>query len=127
MAAALHYMAAEGWVHLDLKPDNIVMGLPPRIIDLSLARTVAQAALVRDHIGTNAYMPPEQCLPDGDIGPAADVWGLGATLYAAVDRPAAVPQAGRRVNPTATPSCASRSSPRSRGPGRCRCLATSPS
>ena len=84
MAAALHYMAAEGWVHLDLKPDNIVMGLPPRIIDLSLARTVAQAALVRDHIGTNAYMPPEQCLPDGDIGPAADVWGLGATLYAAV-------------------------------------------
>ena len=84
MAAALHYMAAEGWVHLDVKPDNIVMGVPPRVIDLSLARTVEHAARVRDHIGTNAFMAPEQCVPDGDIGPAADVWGLGATLYYAV-------------------------------------------
>ena len=84
MAAALHYMAAEGWVHLDLKPDNIVMGIPPRVIDLSLARTLERAARVNDHIGTNAYMPPEQCLPDGDIGPPSDVWGLGATLYHAV-------------------------------------------
>ena len=84
LAAALHYMAAEGWVHLDLKPDNIVMGAPPRVIDLSLARTLERAARVREHIGTNAYMAPEQCVPNGDIGPAADVWGLGATLYHAV-------------------------------------------
>jgi eukaryotic-like serine/threonine-protein kinase len=91
LAAALHYMAAEGWVHLDLKPDNIVMGAPPRVIDLSLARTLERAARLRDHLGTNAFMPPEQCLPDGDIGPAADVWGLGATLYWAV--------AGRRPFP----------------------------
>ena len=83
-AAALHYMAGEGWLHLDLKPDNIVMGIPPRVIDLSLARTFERAARVRDPIGTNAYMPPEQCLPNGDIGPPADVWGLGATLYHAV-------------------------------------------
>ena len=91
LAAALHYMAAEGWVHLDLKPDNIVMGAPPRVIDLSLARTLERAARLRDHLGTNAFMPPEQCLPDGDIGPAADVWGLRATLYWAV--------AGRRPFP----------------------------
>ena len=83
-AAALHYMAGEGWLHLDLKPDNIVMGIPPRVIDLSLARTFERAARVRDPIGTNAYMPPEQCLPNGDLGPPADVWGLGATLYHAV-------------------------------------------
>ena len=83
-AAALHYMAGEGWLHLDLKPDNIVMGIPPRVIDLSLARTFERAARVRDPIGTNAYMPPEQCLPNGDIGPPADIWGLGATLYHAV-------------------------------------------
>jgi eukaryotic-like serine/threonine-protein kinase len=83
-AAALHYMAGEGWLHLDLKPDNIVMGIPPRVIDLSLARTFERAARVRDPIGTNAYMPPEQCVPNGDIGPPADVWGLGATLYHAV-------------------------------------------
>jgi eukaryotic-like serine/threonine-protein kinase len=84
VASALHYMAAEGWVHLDLKPDNIVMGIPPRVIDLSLARTVERAERLREPIGTNAYMPPEQCEPNGDVGPPADVWGLGATLYHAV-------------------------------------------
>ena len=41
VAAALHYMAAEGWVHLDVKPANVVMGAPPRLIDLSVARTFA--------------------------------------------------------------------------------------
>jgi eukaryotic-like serine/threonine-protein kinase len=91
VAAAIHYMAAEGWVHLDLKPDNIVMGIPPRVIDLSLARTLRRARRLRDYIGTNAYMPPEQCLPNEDVGPPADVWGLGATLYHAV--------AGRRPFP----------------------------
>ena len=86
VAAAIHYMASEDWVHLDIKPDNLVMGIPPRLIDLSLARTVERARRLRDYIGTNAYMPPEQCAPGeaGEIGPAADVWGLGATLYHAI-------------------------------------------
>ena len=84
VASALHYMAAEGWVHLDLKPDNIVMGIPPRLIDMSLARTVERAARLSGYVGTNAYAAPEQCVPTGDVGPAADVWGLGATLYHAV-------------------------------------------
>ena len=39
VASALHYLAAEGVVHLDVKPSNIVMGGPPRLIDLSVART----------------------------------------------------------------------------------------
>ncbi len=84
VAAAIHYMAGEGWVHLDLKPDNIVMGIPPRVIDLSLARTLERAKRLRDYIGSNAYMPPEQCVPEENVGPPADVWGLGATLYHAV-------------------------------------------
>ena len=87
VAAALHYMHEEGWVHLDTKPDNIVMGVPPRLIDLSIACTVADAARLTGSIGTDAYMPPEQCAPErfpGQIGPAADVWGLGATLHHAV-------------------------------------------
>jgi eukaryotic-like serine/threonine-protein kinase len=91
VASVIHYMAAEGWVHLDLKPDNLVMGIPPRVIDLSLARTLRRAKRLRDYIGTNAYMPPEQCIPDEDVGPPADVWGLAATLYHAV--------AGRRPFP----------------------------
>ena len=43
-ASALHYMAGEGMVHLDVKPENIVMGAPPRLIDLSVARTVERGA-----------------------------------------------------------------------------------
>ena len=84
VASVIHYMAEEGWVHLDLKPDNLVMGIPPRVIDLSLARTIERAKRLTDYIGTNAYMPPEQCNPRGDVGPPSDVWGLGATLYHAV-------------------------------------------
>lgn len=84
VASVIHYMAEEGWVHLDLKPDNLVMGIPPRVIDLSLARTIERAKRLTDYIGTNPYMPPEQCDPKGDVGPAADVWGLGATLFHAV-------------------------------------------
>jgi serine/threonine protein kinase len=83
VASAIHYLAGQGMVHLDIKPDNIVMGIPPRLIDLSLARTVERARRLRDWIGTNAYMPPEQCAPGeaGEPGPHSDVWGLGATLY----------------------------------------------
>jgi eukaryotic-like serine/threonine-protein kinase len=86
VASAIHYMASEDWVHLDIKPDNLVMGIPPRLIDLSLARTVERARRLREYIGTNAYMPPEQCAPGeaGEIGPPSDVWGLGATLYHAI-------------------------------------------
>jgi serine/threonine protein kinase len=87
VAAALHYMAAAGMVHLDVKPENIVMGVPPRLIDLSIAMTLERAAEVRGALGTDAYMPPEQCDPGafpGAIGPASDVWGLGATLHHAV-------------------------------------------
>ena len=87
LAAVLHYLSAERMVHLDIKPSNIVMGVPPRMIDLSIARTYESAARLRVPIGTDAYMPPEQCDPaswPGRIGPAADIWGLGATLYQAI-------------------------------------------
>jgi serine/threonine protein kinase len=87
IAATLHYMAGESWVHLDVKPDNIVMGIPPRLIDLSIARPFERAKRLRGSIGTDAYMPPEQCDADahpGQVGAPSDVWGLGATLYHAV-------------------------------------------
>ena len=95
VAAALHYMAHEGWVHLDVKPDNIVMGVPPRLIDLSIARTVERAARLRGTIGTDAYMAPEQCDADafaGQVGPPSDVWGLGATLHHAIAREVPFPR-----------------------------------
>jgi serine/threonine protein kinase len=86
VASALHYLAGEGVLHLDVKPSNIVMGAPPRLIDLSVARTVAQAATLRSRVGTDAYMAPEQRAPDGRIGPATDVYGLAGTLRRAAPR-----------------------------------------
>jgi eukaryotic-like serine/threonine-protein kinase len=87
IGAALRYMELNGVVHLDVKPDNIVMGIPPRLIDLSIARPIERAARIRSPVGTDAYMPPEQCDPSahpGEIGAPADVWGLGATLHHAL-------------------------------------------
>jgi serine/threonine protein kinase len=81
----LHYLRRIGWTHLDIKPSNVIMGAPARLIDLSVARTVEDASRAR-RIGTDAYMSPEQCDPDryGEPSYASDVWGLGATLFEAV-------------------------------------------
>lgn len=82
ICAAIHYLGTEEIVHLDIKPRNIIMGAPPRLIDLSLARSFTRAARITGNVGTDAYMAPEQCDPTrATIGPAADIWGLGATLY----------------------------------------------
>ena len=85
VASALHYLAAEGMVHLDVKPENVVMGAPPRLIDFSVARPVAATERLRGPVGTDAYMAPEQCdRAHGPIGPPTDVFGLAATLHHAV-------------------------------------------
>jgi eukaryotic-like serine/threonine-protein kinase len=87
VAGALHYMQGVGYVHLDVKPDNIIMGVPPRLIDLSIARSLERAGRLTRPVGTDPYMAPEQCAPDrrpGEVGPPADVWGLGATLFHAI-------------------------------------------
>ena len=71
VAGALQYMANDGYVHLDCKPDNIVMGVPPRLIDLSIARTIERAARSKGPIGTAAYQAPEQCGGESAPGPTA--------------------------------------------------------
>jgi serine/threonine protein kinase len=85
LCSALHYLGTERVTHLDLKPANTIMSAPPRLIDLSVALSFDEAAELRRPLGTDAYMAPEQCDPKrrGPVGPAADVWGLGATLYRA--------------------------------------------
>ncbi len=86
MGSALAYLHNEGRVHLDVKPQNLIMGAPPRLIDLSIARRFAEVDQLKGPLGTDAYMAPEQCDAArlATIGPATDVWGLGATLYEAV-------------------------------------------
>jgi serine/threonine protein kinase len=105
LCAALHYLAREQVVHLDVKPSNVIMGSPPRLIDLSIARPVEDAARL-DHVtGTDAYLAPEQAAVDrlGPPGTAADMFGLGATLYEALTgyrpfrKPAQVRTEGRMI------------------------------
>jgi serine/threonine protein kinase len=85
VAAALHYLRGIDLLHLDVKPSNVIMSAPARLIDLSIARPVEDAARSRG-LGTDYYMSPEQADPDtfGAPGHPADVWGLGATLFHAV-------------------------------------------
>jgi eukaryotic-like serine/threonine-protein kinase len=83
LSAAAHYMSARGVVHLDVKPQNIIMAGPARLIDLSLARRKDALPSISSPIGTTKYMAPEQCDPARfhDLGSATDVWGIGVTLY----------------------------------------------
>ena len=94
LSSALHYLGRLGYVHLDIKPSNVIMGAPAKLIDLSLARTVEEARGLTHEVGTDSYMAPEQCDPSGSSappGPASDVWGLGAALYQAIEGMQAFP------------------------------------
>lgn len=100
VCSALHYMSGKGFVHLDVKPGNIVMVAPPRLIDLSVALHVDDLDLIQSQIGTDAYMAPEQCDPDrfAEIGPASDIWGLGVTLYEALARRKPFAEPGKEMD-----------------------------
>ena len=83
LCSAVHYMGTRDVVHLDIKPRNIIMAGPPRLIDLSLALRTGELAGVSSPVGTPRYMAPEQCDPARfhELGGATDVWGIGVTLY----------------------------------------------
>lgn len=75
-------------VHRDMKPHNMLIGLDGRVklTDFGIARVLATSGDNRitgtgDTLGTIAYMAPEQRLDPRRAGPAADIYGVGATLY----------------------------------------------
>ncbi len=91
VARAVEHAHTQGILHRDLKPSNILLaGNIPYVSDFGLAKFLAEHAGDtpdwRTHtgqiVGTPGYMPPEQAAGSrGTVGPACDVYSLGAILY----------------------------------------------
>ena len=88
IAKAMEYAHERGIVHRDLKPANILLTVKgdPKIADFGLAkrswdheRAKTRAGTI---LGTPGYMAPEQAVGNNEsVGPAADVYAIGAILY----------------------------------------------
>ena len=88
VAHAVHAAHLKGIVHRDLKPANVLLTLDgqPKVTDFGLAKNLEQGSSGQTNagsiLGTPSYMAPEQAAGRIlDIGPATDVYALGAMLY----------------------------------------------
>ncbi|MFT5680252.1 MAG: sulfatase activating formylglycine-generating enzyme [Myxococcota bacterium] len=99
VAVAVAYAHSEGFVHRDLKPDNVMIGAFGEVLvmDWGLARPIAEADKSQEKpfpvtgrgvqtqagtvMGSPAYMAPEQLSGTGGVAPTMDVYALGVMLY----------------------------------------------
>jgi tRNA A-37 threonylcarbamoyl transferase component Bud32 len=87
IAEAVHFAHQRGTLHRDLKPQNVLIDASdqPRITDFGLAKLMKDDSQLTQSgvvMGSPSYMPPEQASGrQGDVGPASDVYSLGAILY----------------------------------------------
>jgi len=87
-ASGLAHVNAKGWVHRDVKPDNILVNSvgEVRIIDFALAQRISSGGLFRwfrrrtKTSGTRSYMSPEQIRGE-PLDARADIYSFGASLY----------------------------------------------
>ena len=85
---AVDFAHQNGWIHRDLKPGNILVTSDgtPKLLDFGIAKLGGekmldpQATVTHGIIGTPPYMSPEQ-FTGSRVGPAADIYALGAILY----------------------------------------------
>jgi WD40 repeat protein len=85
VARAIHAAHQARVIHRDLKPANVLLTADgtPKITDFGLAKKLDEAGQTSTGavMGTPSYMAPEQAEGKKDIGPATDVYALGAILY----------------------------------------------
>jgi serine/threonine protein kinase len=80
LCSAVGYLHRRGWLHLDLKPDNLIAdGGRLKVIDFSIAQRPGR---VEPGTGTRRWMAPEQ-EHGGRVSTATDVWGIAAVFRAA--------------------------------------------
>ena len=84
---ALSYAHAQGIVHRDVKPENIILSRKgPVLVDFGIARAIQVAGMDRLTrsgfvVGTSGYMSPEQIQGEVDIDHRSDLYSLGCVLY----------------------------------------------
>jgi eukaryotic-like serine/threonine-protein kinase len=87
VASAVEFAHEIGFIHRDLKPANILLTADgtPKIADFGLVRSIGagpEFTLDGTRLGTPCYMAPEQAMGKASaIGPAVDIYALGAVLY----------------------------------------------
>ena len=96
LLSALECVHAHGFVHRDVKPENVFLGFAPdgrivvKLLDFGIVKAIRPVdslpAITEQNmlLGTPQFMAPEQITGELPVGPATDLWAAGAVLFTAL-------------------------------------------